>query len=255
MTSNHVAVTPELHKNTKVRTDLGFGFAEQIHIVPVVITEFADVAANCPIVFVKDETNGQLRVAAMLGLEIEKNLYVQDQEWQGTHVPMNLGRIPFSFTRIGEGNQLGAAIDMESDFVSDSEGTALFDDKGEHTDYYKQVNNFLANLFQGEMATQKFTDAVNKYDLLREFRLQMEDDSGTKRELVGLFTPTANRLSQLSDDAILELNKDGFLAGIHIAIQSMAQVKRLARRHNKMGGSKIKSVRIELVDDGQPITQ
>ncbi len=255
MTSNHVALSPEQHKNTKVRTDVGFQFAEKIHVVPTVITEFADVAANCPIIFIKDENSERMRVAAMLGLEVEKNLYVKDGEWQGTHVPMNLGRVPFSFTPLGDSQQLGAAIDMDSDFVSETEGTPLFDEKGEPTDYNKQVNNFLATLFQGEMATQKFTEAVSKYDLLREFHLQMEDESGAKRELVGLFTPTANRVQQLSDEAILELNKDGFLAGIHIAIQSLAQVKRLARRYNQAGGPVIKSIRIQMVDDEQPITQ
>lgn len=255
MTSNHVAVTPETHKNVKIRVDTGFGFAKNKHIVPVVINEFADVAANCPIVFVKDENGGQLRVAAMMGLSPEINLYVQDNEWQGTHVPMNLGRLPFAFAPVGDGNMLGAALDMDSEQVSETEGKALFEESGEPTEYFKQVNVFLSTLFQGEVATQKFTDAIEKYDLLREFHVQMEDENGGKRELVGLFTPTSNRLKQLSDEAVVELNKEGILAGLHIAIQSMAQIKRLARLHNQLDGTKIKSVRLEMIDDAEPVVQ
>lgn len=255
MTANHVAVTAEQHKNTKVRTDAGFAYASKIHVVPIVISEFADVAANCPIVFVKDENSDRLRVAAMLGLDVEKNLYVRDNEWLGTHIPMNLGRVPFSFTPLGDGKALGAAIDMDSDMVNEDEGQALFEENGEPSEYLKQVNGFLSSLFQGELATQKFSEAVAKHDILREFRLQMVGDDGSKRELVGLFTPAAPQLQALSDEAVLELHKEGFLAAIHIAIQSMAQVKRLVRQHNDSNEVKIRSVNMELVDAGQPITQ
>lgn len=194
MTANPVAVTPEQHKNLKVRRDTGFAYAEKVHVVPIVLNEFADVASNCPIVFVKGETETQLRVAAMLGLEMEKNLFVKDKEWLGTHIPMNLGRMPFSFVPLGDdGKALGAAIDTNSDMVSETEGEALFTDAGEPTDYFKQVNGFLSNLFQGELATQKFVEALAKHDLLREFKLQMTGEDGAQRELVGLFAPSAKK--------------------------------------------------------------
>ncbi len=255
MTTNIVAVSAEEHKNLKIKTDAGISFSENIHIIPVVVSEFADVAANCPIIFVKDEKSDRMRVAAMLGIEVEKNLFFEDGAWQATHVPLNIGRVPFSFAPLDESKTLGAAIDLNHKLVSEEEGTPLFDEKGEPTDYFKWVNSFLNNLFQGEMITQKFTDELAKHDLLREFHLQIEDESGTKSELVGLFTPSANLLQKLSDTAILELSKSGYLAALHVAIQSMAQVKRLVQLHNKREGTNIRGVNIKMIGDEQPIVQ
>ena len=255
MTTNIVAVSPEEHKNIKIKTDTGISFSENIHLIPVVVSEFADVAANCPIVFVKDENSDRMRVAAMLGIEVEKNLFFEDGAWQATHVPLNIGRVPFSFAPIGDEKQLGAAIDLNHKLVSEEEGTPLFDEKGEPTDYFKWVNSFLSNLFQGEMMTQKLVDELTKHDLLREVHLQIEDEAGTKSELAGLYTPSANLVQKLSDEAILELSKSGFLAAIHVAVQSMAQVKRLVQLHNKREGTNIRGVNIQMIGDEQPIVQ
>jgi len=255
MTTNIVTVSAEEHKNLKIKTDVGISFSENIHIIPVVVSEFADIAANFPIVFLKDENADRLRVAAMLGIEVEKNLFFEDGAWQGTHVPLNIGRVPFSFAPTGDGKTLGAAIDLNHHLVSEEEGTPLFDEKGEPTDYYKWVNSFLGNLFQGEMITQKFADALAKHDVLREFHLQIEDESGRKSELVGLFTPAANLVQELSDEATLELNNEGYLAAIHIAIQSMSQIKRLVQLNNKRGGTKIRGVNIKMMGEEKPIVQ
>lgn len=250
MTDNHVVIKPETHKNVKVRRDTGYEFTAKTHVVPIVINEFSDVAGNCPIVFVKDETGDRLRVAAMMGLEAENNLLVRDKDWMGTHIPMNLGRVPFSFKQLDDGKAVGTAIDMDSSMVSETDGEPLFDENGEATDYMKNVNQFLANLFQGEVATQKFSAMVEKYNLLREFKLQMVWENGTRRELVGLFTPAPQTLQQLSDEAVLELHKEGFLAAIHIAIQSMTQVKRLVRLNNETSEDRITSVNMELAEEG-----
>lgn len=253
MTVNIVTISAEEHKNLKIKTDAGISFSENIHIIPVVVSEFADVAANCPIVFIKDENSDRLRVAAMLGIEVEKNLFFENGAWQGTHVPMNIGRVPFSFAPLGDSKTLGAAIDLNHPLVNEEEGTPLFDEKGEPTDYYKWVNSFLNNVFQGEMITQKFCAALAKHDLLREFHLQIEDESGAKSELVGLYTPTANLVQQLSDEAVLELNKEGYLAAIHIAIQSLSQIKRLVQLNNKREGTNIRGINIKMIGDEKPI--
>jgi len=255
MTAQIVTISAEEHKNLKIKTDAGISFSENIHIVPVVVSEFADVAANCPIVFLKDDNSDRMRVAAMLGIEVEKNLFFEDGAWQGTHVPMNIGRVPFSFAPIGDSKTLGAAIDLNHHLVNEEEGTPLFDEKGEPTDYFKWVNSFLNNLFQGEMLTHKFVDALTKHDLLREFHLQIEDEAGGKSELVGLYTPTANLLQKLSDEAVLELNKEGYLAATHIAIQSLSQIKRLVQLNNKREGTNIRGINIKMIGDEQAIVE
>lgn len=251
MTSNIVAVSKEEHKNIKIRTNAGIGHTATAHVAPVVVTEFADVASNSPIVFIRDETNTRFRTATMLGLQAEECLFYRDNEWQGTHIPMNLGRVPFSIKQIGDGQTVGAAVDLNSDLVSETEGDPLFDEDGKETEYFQRVNGFLSQLFEGEMATQKFVAALEKHDLLREFRLLTEDVNGVKRELTGLWSPASDLLLKLSDEAVLELHKSGYLAAIHVAVQSMAQIKRLVQLNNQRNEAKIRSIKVEMVDAPQ----
>lgn len=253
MAGNHQAVTAEQHKNIKIRRDTGFDWAQTLHVVPIVLNEFADVAANCPIIFVKDENSDRLRVAAMMGLDVEKNLLVRESNWLGTHIPMNLGRIPFSFVPLGDGKALGAAIDMNSDMVSETEGEPLFTEEGEPTEYLKNVNSFLANLFNGEIATQKYAEALDKHDLLREFKLQMTAEDGTRRELVGLHTIDPKLLQELPQETILEFHKEGFLAAIYMSIQSMSQMRRLVRYHNELGQNRISAINMEIMNGDQSV--
>ncbi len=256
MAPNHVALTAENHKNLKIRRDAGYAYAAEVHAVPVVLNEFSDVTANCPIIFVNDEGHDRLRASAMLGLDVGKNLFVDGDEWLGTHIPMNLGRVPYSFMPLQDGsNAIGAAIDVNSDIVSEEEGEPLFTEAGEPTDYLKNVNNFLASLFQGEIATQKFIEALQKHDMLREFKLQMVGEDGKGRELVGLFTISPRQLQTLSDEAALELHKEGHLAAAHMCIQSMSQVRRLVKMYNEVSDDKIRSVNLEVGEDGQSYAQ
>ncbi|WP_262696237.1 SapC family protein [Kordiimonas aquimaris] len=247
MANNIVPVTREEHQNVKIRTDAGIGYTEKVHVVPVVVNEFADVAANSPIVFLKDEKSDRFRPASMLGLRVEENLFYRDGEWVGTHIPMNLGRVPFSIKAIGDGKQVGAAIDMDSDLVGE-EGSALFDENGKETEYFERVTRFLAQLFEGEVASQKFMETLEKQNLLREFRLLLEDVNGVKTELTGLWTPDNQALQNLPDDVALEMHKSGHLAATHVAIQSMAQIKRLVQLNNQKGGTLVRSINVDMID-------
>jgi hypothetical protein len=255
MASNIVAVSKEEHKNIKIRTNAGLGHTANSHVAPVVVNEFADVASNSPIVFIRDETNTRFRTATMLGLQAEECLFYSNEEWLGTHIPMNLGRIPFSIKQIGDGQTVGAAIDLDSDLVSETEGDALFDAEGNETEYFQRVNGFLSQLFEGEMATQKFVAALEQHNLLREFRLLTEDVNGLKRELTGLWMPASELLLKLDDKDVLELHNSGYLAAIHVAVQSMAQIKRLVKLHNQRNEPKIRNIRVEMLDAVQQDTQ
>lgn len=250
MANNIVPVTREEHQNVKIRTDAGIGYTEKVHVVPVVVNEFADVAANSPIVFLKDDSNERFRPATMLGLKTEENLFYRDGEWVGTHIPMNLGRVPFSIKAIGDGKQVGAALDMDSDLVGE-EGAALFDENGKETEYFERVTRFLAQLFEGEVASQKFMAKLAEQNLLSEFRLIIEDVDGIKTELTGLWTVNNNALQALADDVALEMHKTGQLAASHVAAQSMAQIKRLVQLNNQKGGKLIRSINVDMIDPSQ----
>lgn len=250
MADNIVPITRETHQNTKIRTDGGLEYTAKIHVVPIVINEFADVAANSPIVFLRDEKDTRFRPATMLGLRVDECLYYHNGEWQGTHVPMNLGRAPFSIKPIDDGKTVGAAIDMASDLVNEEEGDALFDENGKETEYFQRVNGFLNQVFQGEVAAQRYTAALEEHGLLQEMRLLLEDVNGKVTELTGIWSPAANLVQDLPDDVALKLHKSGHLAATHVAIQSMAQIKRLVRLNNMRGGTLIRSIKAEMV--GEP---
>lgn len=256
MASEIVTIKPETHKNTKIKTSRNLDFCKNMNIVPVVVPEYANNAANCPIVFVRDADNTRFVTAALLGLEQDENLFYVDDMWEGTHVPMNVGRVPFTLRRVDDTQTVSAALDMNSDFVNEEEGEALFDAEGKETEYFQRVNTFLATLFEGEVATQKFAKAIADNGVLREFKILIEQGDGKIRELTGLWTPDITAVQSLSDSKILEFHKEGFLAAAHVIIQSMTQLTRLVKMKNDQAGEVvIKAVRIEMVEQNESIVK
>lgn len=256
MASEIVVISPETHKNTKIKTNGTLEFSADMNIVPVVMPEFANVAASGPIVFVRDAGDTRFVAAALLGFEQGENLFFHDMAWQGTHVPMNIGRVPFTLKRVEDSQTVSPALDMSHELVNEEEGEALMNEQGEETEYFKRVNNFLGTLFDGEIASQKFAKALQDNDLLQEFKVYIEQADGRVRELTGLWTPNITKLQQLADGKVLEFHKEGFLAAAHIVIQSMTQMTRLVKMKNEQAGQiAVKSVRIEIIDPNASVVK
>ena len=127
-----VPVNKERHAGKKIKDISGFEFASKFHIAYVTMQEFARAASIFPIVFLEDKEKDEFRPVVLLGLNAGENLFVDaNGKWQASYVPAIIRRYPFALTPSGTDGQYVVCIDEASSLVSDSEGAALFDDKGE----------------------------------------------------------------------------------------------------------------------------
>jgi len=253
--ANIVPVKKEQHQNLKVSTKRNLAHAANQHIVPVNAHEFSQAATSYPVVFIKDPDTGVYRSVIMLGLEAGENLFYQNEIWSALYVPQSVGMVPFALGLDPEKEKtLTTCIDLDSPFVGEDKEQSLFDEKGEHTDFFKNVEDSLGRLYNNEVASEQFTKLMLEHDLLQELELQMAFASGEKKKLVGLFTINEKRLSELSDEQVLDFHKRGLFVPIYSMLSSIGQINRLIQLRNDQSENKISGIQIQTVNAEAEVT-
>lgn len=239
-----VPISPEAHKNTKVKVG---GAPEHIanqHIIALTAPEFMQAATSFPIVFIKD--GERFRPVAVMGFQDGDNYILDGDKWNGVYVPKSVQRVPFLIAPDPEKEKtLTSCIDMDNPLVGETEGEALFDDKGEPTEYLKSVQKFLNDIYHSEVASEQFIDALNKLELITEINVKVsfQDQSKNKR-LTGMYTIDDKKLRELNDEQALDFHKKGYHAPAHAMLVSLGQFNRLVRHNNEQNDAKILGVQL-----------
>lgn len=231
-----VQVTPlfrEKHAKLKISRKKAFAHIEKQHIVPVVVQEFVRVAAELPIVFVKNNETGVFEVVTMLSLTPGENLLVRDGEWQGNYVPRVLRNYPLALMEDGQNpGQLLVALIESSPVVNTEEGFALFNDDGTESDFLKARTSSLGEVIHHTQMTKAFNKELADMDLLIPQVLTITLE-GKPREINGIYIVDEKKLQELPDEQFVELRKKGLLPAIYAHLMSLQQVQRLGEREAK----------------------
>ncbi|WP_020401449.1 SapC family protein [Kordiimonas gwangyangensis] len=220
---------PDQHSKLKVREGGEFALLDKEHIVPLVVHEFIPAATDMPIVFVKNSDTGEFQAVAMLGVKPGENLYIEDGKWLGMYVPGLLTQAPFRLVPNAHNQeQLMLAINEESPLVSEDEGEALFNEKGELTEFLERRKRGIEAYFEHTQITQAFVKLLAELDLLAERSLNIDMDD-QKINLTGIYFIDEKKLGELSDEKFLDLKKRGFLPVIYAHLMSLNQMRRLGR--------------------------
>lgn len=231
MADNFQPLHKETHKNIKIKPAKSVEDLATQHALGVVVQEFALAGNQYPIAFVQGKDQEGYFPVALLGLEPNKNLFVNaDNKWEGMYMPARYTHKPFSVIPSQEDKNLfGIAINMDSEVVSEDEGEALFDEKGEETEYLASRKKSLISYVEHEQITKAFIDELVKFDLLHSQNVNVK--VGEKEfNLNGLFMVDEKKLSALSDEDFLSLRKRGFLGPIYAHLGSMHQVNNLIQK-------------------------
>ena len=149
MKQNIVPINAERHATKKVKDTNGFEFASEFHIAYVTMHEFARAASIFPIVFLEDKQKDQFRPVVLMGLNAGENLFVDESgQWQASYVPAIIRRYPFALAPAGSDGKYVVCIDESSPQVSDTDGSALFDENGKPTQVIENVKRYLGELQQ-----------------------------------------------------------------------------------------------------------
>jgi len=230
MFKNVVPVSKQRHALKKIKNVSGFGFAAPFHIAYVTLQEFARAASIFPVVFIEDKAKTEFRPVVMLGLKAGENLFVDaDGKWQASYVPAIIRRYPFALTPAGTDGQFMVCLDEGSDLINDTEGTALFDEKGEPTQVIENVKRYLSELQQMEAQTVEFCRFLAEKKLFSPLNMRVRGSDAGVRNISGASVVNEEALGKLSDEEFLELRRKGYLPALYAHLMSLAQVERLVK--------------------------
>ncbi|MBD1582127.1 SapC family protein [Pseudoalteromonas sp. S16_S37] len=223
------------HKDIKILTQRSASLGDDVSITRVFPSEFAQLQSDYPIFFKKNGQTGQFEAVVLLGFNERENLYLTDSGWRADNIPLSILRQPFLIGFV-EKQQNGMPvsepavhIDMSHPRVNTQEGEALFTSQGGMSEYLQNVNSILLTIHNGHSQSQAFFTSLLKHELLESALI----NAGADR-LSGLYTINEDTLSRLSDNALFELNKQGFLQHIYMVLASLGQLRKLVRAKEQL---------------------
>lgn len=223
-----VPVTRQQHGSKKILPVNSFKFAEKAYLVSVIANEFNKVASIYPIVFGQDA--GDFKPFVLLGLKQGENLFVdKNGRWGAHYIPAIIRRYPFVLGRNEGTSDLMLCIDEETDFLSDTEGEALFDEQGNPSPIIEKARNYLVELQRFSELTNLFAKELNKLDLLTPLQMQIRNPQGTLVKIEGVSAVNEKRLNELSDEDFMNLRKRGAIGLIYAHLVSLGQIERLVQ--------------------------
>jgi hypothetical protein len=248
--TNYVLLDAVKHQKKRILPHTNFNHSSQQHHASLTINEFVQASTSFPVVFMKDPQEGKLHATALLGFIAGKNLHFTQNDWLGTHVPASILRAPFELgPDLQNDKTLALYVDEDSQYLSESEGQALFDGENQ-TQSLLQVQKVFADYFRDEIETQKFVAQLLKYNLLTEIELVIQYENNSSMKIKGIYTINQSELRLLSDDLVIDFNKKDYLTAVHAMLASLGQVNRLIKLHNGSEEQKIAGVQMR-IDSGE----
>lgn len=233
--SNFEVLSPSKHRELKIRTETGESFGDNIQYAETHALEFRNIQACYPIFFSKGNDQNEFLPVALLGFENNENLFLDNAGWNASYIPMMVQRQPFSigFQSSNEGEKKPiVSIETNSPRVSMDSGQPVFDANGNPTEYLTRVMKKLEALHFGHEHNKGFIEALVKYELLEPFTLKIPLNDNSNNKLVGFYTINEDKLHNLDGLILAELNVNGYLQPIYMALASYSRVTGLIERKN-----------------------
>lgn len=233
-----VALSNTVHQSLTVNQDKAEEQIADLHMIPVVMSEFLKLVTQFPILFSKNADTGQFVCVTLMGLDEGENLFWQNAQFNSIYTPLNVARQPFF---VGQDEQSGddyvICIDAESTAVTDTATgeaqQALFDSKGQPTTYLSSIQSILAQLIQGEQQTRDFIQQLLSYQLLVPLSLDITYENAQTSKVNGLYSIDEEKLQNLGGEQLAQLNQQGFLQPAYTQLASLGQIYALIDRKNK----------------------
>ena len=231
--TNTVLLDNVAHKDLRVRTGYSREFGDGVNSVLVFPTEFAFVQREYPIVFRKDP-GGDYQAVALLGLDKDENLFLNEPGWNARYVPAVRQRGPFL---IGFRNSQADGepvrepvihVDLEHPRISKTEGVAVFLPHGGHSPFLNQANRALQMIHRGAEVAKPMFAAFDEAGLIEPMKMEIGLDDRTQYNVPGFLTVSQERMAELDGATLERLNRQGFLHLAMLVITSLGNISSLA---------------------------
>lgn len=217
------------HRDLRVVATRGAAWGDAEMAALTFPAEFRSVQAYYPIVFQKT-ADGGFQPVALFGFRQGQNLFLSGETWDAGYVPLAVERQPFLIGLSADGEPM-MHIDLAHPRVSLEQGETLFRTHGGTTDFLDRATSTLQALHEGTRATPAFIDALLRHELLESFVLDIElEEGGGQHRLAGFYTLHEERLAKLGGDTLGQLQRDGHLEPVYMAIASLSHFRDLIER-------------------------
>ena len=234
--SQYEVLNKDKHRQLRIKTGYGAALGDAVMYVMTYPMEFRDIQSCYPILFTKDSNTGGFFAAAAMGFESDQNLFLQDNGWDASYIPVMAQRQPFLIATGGEGDTATPVVSLDLDHprVSQDDGEALFDVEGNTTEFLNQKIALLDNLHRGLQHSNGFIDALLQHELLEQITLDVAFNDGDKKSVQGFYTIAEERLYQLQGDVLESLNQAGYLQPVFMAVASLSRMRDIIERRNRL---------------------
>jgi hypothetical protein len=230
------------HKNLRVITERSAAYGDNQWFAPTFAHEFRNLQSHYPIVFTKNPDTGQFQAVALLGFEVDENLFLTEAGWDAMYIPLSIVRQPF-LIGFQQNNEDGVSsiepvisVNMDSPRVSETQGEPVFLEHGGNSEFLEQINSLLKLVHEGHERNQDFIDMLLCMDLLESFVLDVELNDGSEHRMSGFYTINETSLRGLTGDDLVILNNNGYLEAVYMAIASLSNISVLVDRKNRKMG-------------------
>ena len=227
------------HQALKVIIDRSAEFGDNVWYAVTFPAEFRNLQRHYPIFFVKHPDSGEFQAAAMFGVVEGENLFLNDNGWNASYIPLNIMRQPF-LIGFQEREQSGGVqrepvitVDMDHPRVSTEHGEPVFLEHGGNSEYLERVNSILHAVLEGMRHSKPFLDTLDELNLIESFVLDVQLDDGSEHRLAGFYTINEDVLKELDGDQLQRLNQKGYLEAIYMVIASMTNLPALLEKKNQ----------------------
>lgn len=236
--SAHVMLDPEAHRDLRIHVEASAELGDGVMACLALPYEFRRVQNEFPILFRKDIETGRFSAVALFGFEQGENLFVDKGRWDARYKPLAMAVQPFLIGRSADPEHPSQVhIDLDHPRIAkQGEGVRLFDDTGQPSPFLEQAAARLGDLDEAYRASGAFYEALERYQLLEPFSLDVELKDGSKHRLVGYHLIDEDRLMALSPGEIGELHREGHLMSMFMALASLSNIAGLVDRKNRAMG-------------------
>ena len=209
-------------------------FARKLNAIPISYTEFAPASREYPVIFAAVAENQTYAPVAALGLAAGENLYDNSGAWaSGVYVPAYVRRFPFcmakvTFDKVEQQNRL---ICVEKAHLDEAAGEAMFDDKGQPTERWKDIERLLTEYEADLERSREMCGILADYGLLEPFTMQAKlNKGGDPLAMTGMFRVAEAKIEHLNASQLKNLVKKGILSRIYAHLLSLDNFARLLDR-------------------------
>lgn len=222
------------HHDLRVVTRFDARFGDGINQVLIFPTEFEEMQREYPIFFRKDE-HGAYQPVAILGLDREENLFLDNGEWRAHYIPALQQRLGFLAGFTADGAP-GAFFDPSHPRFSYGEGEALFRSFGGNTPLLERIMRALRLIHTGRPVIAPMFAAFEAAGLIRPIEIELKLDENTQYILSDFHTINEEALAQLDGPVLKTLNEAGFLAYACYVSSSKRNLSRLLEMKGRKRG-------------------